>query len=256
MRSKNAAQSSRPIPAVLAASALWSAAACGIAAGVVAAGPVVARGGEGRLVWSVRSQMTPPPGGEAEIPAVAIGPGFVAWSTGRGIHAARLADGEPLFGGGPSATELVSAAGVAGGLAAPSSVRLSRPCQSGGRLFATVTATAAEASAGRIVAIDCSPAGGGRIEWVVGPPQGAMAFEGPPWIDGERLSVIVRGDGPTRPRLLARFDRFDGRHLGSEPAAETDAAPRPFRRGEAGGGRIVVATDRTIECREVDAAVR
>lgn len=254
MRAKNAAKSLRSIQAA----AVAGLGPAGILLAGILIGGLARADDEGRLVWSVRTQpVAPPPSvaGDGR-PEPVVGPGFAAWSTGRAIHAVRLEDGGPLDGGdGPAATELVSVALATGAVAAPAAARLSRPCQAGGRLFATVIAPARDAAA-RLVAIDCSPAGGGRVEWTTGLPEAAVAFEGPPWIEGERLAAIVVGDGPRMPRLRATFDLFDGRHLGSRPAAEGDAPPPATHRAAAGGGRLIVATDRTIECRQGPAADR
>jgi hypothetical protein len=222
---------------------------------------------EGRLLWSTPSQARPTEsgGGQPPEPVVADGPepvvadGIVAWSTGKVIHAVRLDDGTPLTPSrGPrESTAVVSLTMLFPEVVPPLDARLSRPCLHAGRLFATVTASARGGGrAGRLFAIDCSPAGGGRIEWFAGIPSGAVGFEGPPWVDGERVLSLVGGDGGRATPRLAAFDLFDGRLLETRPATEHDRPPAAGRVVPAGRGRFVVATERTIECRTEENARR
>lgn len=224
----------------------------------IAAWAAAAVAAEGRLLWSTPSHRhsTSVEGGPPPEPVVADG--IVAWTVGGAIHAVRRDDGAPLVRASRESTVVTSLSSLFAAADAPSEARLSRPCLHAGRLFATVVAEAREGGrAGRIVAIDCSPAGGGRVEWYSGPPAGSVAFEGPPWIDGERLLSIVVGDGPRAPRRLAAFDLFDGRLLETRPATTHDRPPESAGpRVAAGGGHVVVATDRTIECRVEEEARR
>ena len=181
----------------------------------IAAWAAAAVAAEGRLLWSTPSHRhsTSVEGGPPPEPVVADG--IVAWTVGGAIHAVRLEDGSPLVRTPRESTVVTSLALLLPAADAPSEARLSRPCLHGGRLFATVVAEAREGGqAGRIVAIDCSPAGGGRVEWYSAVPAGAVAFEGPPWIDGERLLSIVVGDGPRAAR-----DRRDRREQTCAPPA-------------------------------------
>lgn len=211
--------------------------------------------GEGRLLWSTPTHARPVVRDVArhqERPEPAVGDGIVAWTTGKAIHAVRLDDGAPLgHAGGPRQSTVVAAVPLVFPDADPrADAGLSRPCLHAGRLFTTVSAAARGGGrAGRLVAIDCSTAGGGRVEWFAGLPEGAVAFEGPPWIDGERVLSLVAGDGPRATRRLAAYDLFDGRLLETRPAGEHDRPPSAGRAVPAGLGRVVVATELTIECR-------
>lgn len=209
---------------------------------------------EGRLLWSTPSHARPESSAqEGNLPEPVVGDGVVAWSTGRAIHAVRLDDGTPLAAGDRTrpSTELLSLPLLFPGGVPSSDARLSRPCPHGGRLFATVMASArAGGAVGRLVAIDCSRAGGGRVEWYAGLPAGSVGFEGPPWVDGERVLAIVEGGGARTPRLLASYDLFDGRLLEARAADDADRPPEGSRRVAAGDDRFIVATDRAIECQQ------
>ena len=213
---------------------------------------------DGRLLWSTASHVRPAasPAGRNP-PEPVVGDGIVAWTTGGGIHAVRLDDGSPLSpGDGPrGSTELLSLALFFPGDSPPSEAGLSRPCHRGGRLFTTLVAPARGGERpGRLVAIDCSPAGMGRVEWFAAVPAGTVAFEGSPWVDGERVLAIVVGDGARATRRLAAYDLFDGRLLETRLAGEADRPQEGTgHRVAAGRDRVVVATERTIECRVSDA---
>lgn len=213
---------------------------------------------EGRLLWSTPSHVRPGSSArDVALPEPVVGDGIVAWSTGRAIHAVRLDDGTPLAAVDQTrgSTELVSLPLLFPAAAAASDARLSRPCPHGGRLFATVTASApAGEPVGRLVAIDCSRAGGGRVEWYAELPAEAVGFEGPPWVDGERVLAIVKGGGARGLRRLACYDLFDGRLLENRAVGDADRPPEePPRRAAAGSDRFIVATERTIECRSEEA---
>ncbi len=229
-----------------------------LAVGVVLCGQA-AVAAEGRLLWSTPSQVRPTESGDGQPPEPVVVDGLVAWTAGKAIHAVRLDDGSPLTPArGPrESTAVVSLAMLFPEVAPPLDARFSRPCLHAGRIFTTVTAAARGIGpAGRLVAIDGSPAGGGRVEWVAGLPPGAVAFEGAPWIHGERVLSLVVGDGPRATRRLAAYDLFDGRLLETRPAGEHDRPPSVGRIVPAGRGRVVVATERTIECRTEENARR
>lgn len=213
---------------------------------------------EDRLLWSTPAHVRPTSSEAGQPPEPVVADGLVAWTVGRAIHAVRLDNGSHIVRTPRESTVVASLALFFPAADAPSDARLSRPCLRAGRLFATVAARPREGGqAGRLVAIDCSSAGGGRVEWYSGPPAGSVAFEGPPWIDGERLLSIVVGDGPRATRRLAAFDLFDGRLLETRPATTHDRPPASAgSRVAAGRGHVVVATDRTIECRIEEEARR
>lgn len=224
----------------------------------VAAWAAAAAAAEDRLLWSTPSHLRPTSSGGGQPPEPVVADGLVAWSVGGAIHAVRLDDGAPLARTPRESTVVASLSLLFPAADAPAEARLSRPCLHAGRLFATVVARSRDGGpAGRLVAIDCSSAGGGRVEWYSAVPTGAVAFEGPPWIDGERLLSIVVGDGPRATRRLAAFDLFDGRLLETRPATTHDRPPESAGiRVAAGRGHVVVATDRTIECRIEEEARR
>lgn len=222
-------------------------------AGSIALWVVAAVAAEPRLIWSTPSHARPAASDGGQLPEPVVGDGIVAWTSGRAIHAVRLDDGSPLHHGDSprESTAVLSLPLLFPEDAPPSDAGLSRPCVRGGRLFTTLSARFRGGEAmGRIVAIDCSPAGGGRIEWYAGLPAGAVGFDGPPWVDGERLLAIVVGEGArAAPRLVA-FDLFDGRLLETRPVTTNDRPPESAGpRVAVARGRVVVASDRTIECR-------
>jgi hypothetical protein len=232
--------------------------AASLAVAILVCGPSTPAA-EGRLLWSTPSQVRPTESGGGQPPEPVVADGIVAWSTGKVIHAVRLDDGTPLTPSrGPrESTAVVSLTMLFPEVVPPLDARLSRPCLHAGRLFATVTASARGGGrAGRLFAIDCSPAGGGRIEWFAGIPSGAVGFERPPWVDGERVFSLVGGDGGRATPRLAAFDLFDGRLLETRPATEHDRPPAAGRVVPAGRGRFVVATERTIEYRTEENARR
>jgi len=228
----------------------WNSACATRAAVGVAAWVAAAVAAEDRLVWSTPAHVRPTSGERGPPPEPVVADGLVAWTVGGAIHAVRLDDGAPLARPPRESTVVASLSLLFPTADAPSEARLSRPCLHAGRLFATVVARSRDGGqAGRLVAVDCSSAGGGRVEWYSGLPAGAVAFEGPPWIEGERLLSIVVGDGPRATRRLAAFDLFDGRLLETRPATTHDRPPESVGpRVAAGRGRVVLATDRTIEC--------